>query len=379
VRVLRWASLAVTVAGCGFSPGAAVTDAALHDGGADAVDAMVPSDATETFTECLGAFEHICVVPPSQSVTLATGTIDTDSSPLCVHHSIISGTSVCVVAGTAISLAVGTTVVVKGARPLVLLSTGAITLDGVLDVSSNHSGMLGAGGNATDCRSAMTTATTTGLTSGGGAGASFGGIGGDGGNGSPIGGNGGKAAPADGNATFLRGGCPGYKGAGMGGGAGGDGGGGLLVLAHDNVHVGGTLNASGAAGSGGTTTSSGAGGGGTGGLLAFEANFVTVTASAKIFANGGGGGEGADQTVTGNTGKESTAPLTVGSGGNGTNNGGNGGDGSVGTARNAAAGTAGAAAGGGGGGGAGGGAGLVKNFSSGQSGMGGTNVSPPAT
>ena len=370
-------ALVALVAACSFRPGAASGDAAIHDGAVDSFgDAR--RDAVGALDTCLGAFEHVCVGTPTVAATLPGGPLDTDSSNLCVGYSIASQIPVCVIAGTSITAASGVTTVVRGSRPLILLSTGTITIAGTLDLSSTRTGSQGAGSDPVACAAQMVAPTASGGTGGGGAGGSFGGIGGDGEKGGDSAALGGKAPAADGSTERLRGGCPGYAGAGTTGGAGGHGGGAVYVLATGNVTVSGTINASGAGGGAGTMPGGGGAGGGTGGLLAFEANFITVMGSAKIFANGGGGGESANNTTNGNPGNEAPAPGTAGAGGSGGNSdGGNGGDGTAGMARNAMPGHAGQNTGGGGGGG--GGAGLIKNYSSGQTGMTGPNVAPPPT
>lgn len=371
--MVRLASLGL-LAACSFRPSATTSDAAGSGADAAAIDAALV-DSVISFDTCLGLFEHICVATPTTTVTLPAGTLDTDTSSLCVGHSIASQISACVVAGSSIIQGTGVTSTVTGTRPLILLSPGTISISGTLDLSSARAGARGAGRDPTACAAQKAPPVASGGTGGGGAGASFGGIGGDGAAGGDSAATGGMAAAADGTSERLRGGCPGYAGAGATGGAGGPGGGALYVLTTGNVVIGGTINASGAAGSAGTAAGGGGGGGGTGGMLVFEASLINVMGSAKIFANGGGGGEAANSTTNGNPGNESAAPAMAGTGGSGTSDGGNGGNGTAGTLRNASPGNAGQNLGGGGGGG--GGAGLVKNYT--QSAIAGSNVSPPPT
>jgi fibronectin-binding autotransporter adhesin len=96
-------------------------------------------------------------------------------------------------------------------------------------------------------------------------------------------------------------------------------------------------------------------------MIVLEAATVNVTGT--CYANGGGGGEGANTAADGNDGLESAGPNLAGAGGQGgTMFGGDGGDSAFGRTLGGAAGgigdSTGAAIGGGGGGG--GGAGIIK-------------------
>src|SRR5262249_15954652 len=82
---------------------------------------------------CLGGFVRVCVDPPQASVTLNSQTIDTSLSPQCRPYTATPAVDACVIAGQSIAVPANDTVSVVGGRPLVLLSSGAITITGVLD------------------------------------------------------------------------------------------------------------------------------------------------------------------------------------------------------------------------------------------------------
>lgn len=362
--------LAVALAGCSFSSktapgmpvdagddveidGPPVTDASLLDAKAEAV--------------CVGSFVKVCVDPPSNRLQLATQKIDTTSSPMCAAY---NGTtlSLCVVSAQSIELAEGATLTVSGNRPLVLLSTSTITIDGTIDAASHRTrdrDVLGPGADMGPC-GVNAKESTQGFQGGGGYGGSFGGPGGNGGNAPSA--FGGIAAPAP-NIVTLSGGCRGGNGADnifdMGRGTGGHGGGAVLLLAPQTITVGdkATINASGEGGQGGrgqfSSQGAGGGGGGAGGMIAFDA--TTVTIDGKCFANGGGGGEGSERS-SGRDGGESTAPDNKAPAGGGGSSGGDGGDGALGSdgPQNGSNGAASSQTTGGGGGGAGGSVGVIK-------------------
>jgi hypothetical protein len=299
---------------------------------------------------------HVCfATQPSGDLSLPA-TIDTMNSSMCDEN---ASTTACVIAAANITVA-GTTVA-RGARPLVLVATNAIRIDGLLDVASHRGAMPGAGANAADCNGG-----TPATGRGGGAGGSLGGAGGAGGNSGATGGGGAGATIA----TF-HGGCPGQKGAAGGGAIGGSGGGAVYLIA-GSITVGGMINASGAGGDGGAVNQhAGGGGGGSGGFIGLES--ATISIAGSVMANGGGGGEGS-ATGAGNPGTDPTAAGTQAPGGkNGSGNGGDGGAGSAGAKLTGDSGDAAGGAGDGGGGG-GGGAGILRVVPP-QS-LGGT-VSPP--
>jgi hypothetical protein len=330
---------------------------------------------------CLGTFVKVCADPPQLSLVLAAQTINTDNSSLCAAYTATPALDACVITATSIALP-GNAVTVTGHRPLILFSTGVLTISGVLDAAS-HAALVGPAGDVGPCATNFANPTTS-LQGGGGWGGSFGGPGGDGGNAAGKDGLGG-VAPGTVAATKLRGGCAGANGANSShgfGGTRGHGGGAVLLLAAQTITVDSTINASGGGGGGGHTFGGG-GGGGTGGMIVLEA--PTVSMVGKCLASGGGGGEGANLD-DGMNGGEASAPSTGGPGGrNGAVGGGDGGNGTSGTVLGGGRGGAGTnpgngggSGGAGGGGGGGGGAGVIKVIAPSQSGTDDpTRVAPP--
>src|SRR5688572_16091698 len=162
---------------------------------------------------------------PSDAVTIDATALDTATNTNCTQLVTQTvGPELCVIAGTQITV---NSVVVTGARPLVLAATESITVAGTLDLSSQRSpARVGAGGNASAALCGTVTAAGSNVAGGGGgAGGTFGGRGGNGG----IGNNGGVATGTRGISAVLgtlvgvRGGCPGSKGGNAGGGVGGAG------------------------------------------------------------------------------------------------------------------------------------------------------------
>lgn len=236
-----------------------------------------------------------------------------------------------------------------GPKPFAIVGSGSITLeDGAsIDVGNGGAGALPACANPP-----MLGGDSTGGGAGGGGGGygTAGGAGGDGNgnrNGQPSditkGGTGGVAVAMP---MGPVGGCPGERG-GKGfslngpvgpGGLGGLGGGALYLLAADRIELGNmaTLTANGGGGHGGgrggSSENSGGGGGGSGGMILLEAPHITGP-QARVVANGGGGGEGADvdpnnilNTHAGNDGKTglistSRAPGGIGGAQNGADGG----------------------------------------------------------
>lgn len=162
----------------------------------------------------------------------------------------------------------------------------------------------------------------------------------------------------------LRAGCAGREGGPDGGlvgigGVGGQAGGALQLSAMGVLTIGdgGVLSASGAGGLGGGGRDTGGGGGGSGGTLLLEGRVVQLINSV-LTANGGAGGQGGRDAVTGQNGADgSRTTNTPAVGGDlGSTAGGHGGDGAV----NSSAGGNGVGSGGEGGGGAGAGVGLIR-------------------
>src|SRR5690606_18529747 len=111
--------------------------------------AIVPVDAPPDAQTCFGnGLLSLCLTaPPMMQLTItADMTIDTDTSPLCVPYSGDSGESaLCVVAATTVSVESDVRLRAIGTKPLVVIATGDIAVDGTIDVAS------GAGANPATC------------------------------------------------------------------------------------------------------------------------------------------------------------------------------------------------------------------------------------
>jgi hypothetical protein len=350
-------------------------------GATNDVDASVDADNTPTpdGAVCYGAgLVHPCFASaPTGALTFSNTVLNTDTSTMCATLVGANANAWCVLAGSSITVTGGGFLAAVGSKPLVLVSTGTIAIQGALDVGSHRQfNSVGAAGNTAGCNAGSAPTVSS-----GGGGGSFGGKGGNG----AIAGTAGTAGLAGNGLTVtaLRGGCPGQDGSdplAMGrGGDGGDGGGAVWLFAATSIMVTGAINASGAAGlNADASSSSGGGGGGAGGYIGLEAPSMTNTGN--IFANGGGGGEASGNSSTGAPGTESTSAAAGGLGGaGGTSFGTDGGNGSVGatlTGQNGVATCTGACTTPVGGGGGGGGAGIIKTVPTIT--LGG-NVSPPST
>jgi len=368
---------------CEAPGGGPIADAAIGEAAEDAIGPGGP-DAGALHV-CLGTFVKVCadVAPgPLEWMTGTVDTSDTSASSRCLPPGAYTTQPVvdaCVIAGQSILIPSGNTIAVTGARRLIVLAAGSLTITGTLDAASHRSGHAGPAADTGPCPTA--TSPTTATEGGGGWGATFGRPGGNGGN-TPGGGVGGTAG-ASLAITALGGGCPGgsgaNNGAGAGGGSGGHGGGAVLFLAGQSVAIDGAVNASGSGGTGGKARGGG-GGGGAGGMIVIEAPVVRITG--KCFANGGGGGEGGSGLADGASGSESAAPDSAGGGGSGLSVGGVGGSGGVGIT-GSKPGSSGAAINNptpdsGGGGAGGGGVGILKILSADPGNLGDvTKVSPP--
>lgn len=317
-------------------------------------------------TACFGVAPFVvCVAPPEEPRTL-TG-VDTT---LGCDEVVTVGRELCVVTGTDVTIL--QRVPVTGARPLVILASNALTIEGNGIVEAV--GTDGSSGPGADlaCDASATAGKDNSGGGGGGAGGSFGSRGGNGGDGKNTPGTRGTAGIEAGAPTMLQGGCSGTNG-GDGddpgtGGARGFGGGGLYLVAGETLTIRGIVNASGAGGRGGKLPKGGGGGGGSGGMIVLHAPAIDVMTWTRIFANGGGGGNGAKGGDDGMDGEAPIEPQTAAKGGLGQ--GGAGGDGAFLT--NAAG--MGMTFGDGGGGGGGGG-GVIYVLGDGD--LGAANVSPP--
>jgi len=128
----------------------------------------------------------------------------------------------------------------------------------------------------------------------------------------------------------ARGGCRGGRGGNDAGGLPGFGGGAVEITAGGTQVLGGRIKAGGAGGAAGPTGFGGGGGGGAGGAVLIEAARITIGRSAAICANGGAGGEGAEQVFGGQNGANGTCSETEFARGGGSQlRGGDGGDGGL--------------------------------------------------
>ncbi len=325
----------------------------------DAVDAPPGTpDAAIDAQLCYGVgFAMVCptVAVTSPLTVTANETIDTTTSSRCIAYTGTAPGGLCVIAGTSVSIPMGATLRGVGSKPLVILATGSLVVGGTIDVASRSGQPTGAGAQPAAC-SAGAAATGT----QGGTGGTFGGLGGNGGG---VTSTGPASAPTS-AVTVFRGGCRGGNGAGMMAGAGGNGGGAVYLIASTTITISGTINASGS-GAANAMVTAGGGGGGTGGMIGLDAPTVTAIAGASIFANGGGGGEGATPMKVGSAGADPTMPLVGAIGGTGgANHGGDGGAGAAGATIAGGNGTNGGVCdrGGASGGGGGGGAGVIRVF-----------------
>ncbi len=376
----------ILLAGCSFSvtPGAGgsdggkTIDAPQVDAAIDAamIDARIDGPSADANPNCFGVTPHvICVgATPTGVYAPITPFALTYFTSTCSTGEIVTpdngGPEVCVHDYTSFVLNAPSSVRAEGTRPLVILSSGDIVIDGVVEIVGDQA----AGGAFAGCPTTIGGGSNS-TGGGGGAGGSFGTTGGNGGD-VVSGGNGGDAvvgtAPA-----FLRGGCPGGQGGSQGGatgGAAGRGGGAIYLLAAGNLVINGQVNVSGAGGDNGANGRSGGGGGGSGGMIVlFGGTGIVVASGAQLWANGGGGAGGSDGGNTGGDGFGSTSPTSPAGGGAGGASGATaGGAGNVGTQPGASASNGDKSGGGGGGGG-----GRIENASGGPIGMG--VFSPPAS
>jgi hypothetical protein len=346
----------------GDNTGACVGQEPGGDGGIDGK----PADF------CYGAMTGLvkpCFASEPTGMITLTDPVDTDMASTCM--AVTSGAvGLCVIAAANIN--VDALVHVRGAKPLVLVATNAITISGTLDAASHRGAVdpyttanIGAGANpGGGACNAGTAPTSSGGFGGGGAGGALGASAGKGGD-SRMGGGpeGGVPGSAPTTIASLRGGCPGQNGmAGTGGtaGLGGHGGGALYLIAETMIAVTGQINASGEGGHPGVTGTSGGGGGGAGGMIGLDS--MMIMNNGAVYANGGGGAEGSGATTLGAPGQEATnenqAPASQS-----FSNGGNGGAGGAGgTGNGGANGAAGENVDGFGGGGGGGSTGIIKVY-----------------
>lgn len=315
---VRSLSLVVMLGACSFSPSTGNLGDATQQQDAPGVDAADRCYGPNGWTVCPRvANDHRQI----------TGAINTDEIIYCSPTQLDSWPApqpaACFVVGRTLTL---TNVTASGSRPLVLVASDTITINGVLDVASHRGGTIGPGSQPTACKPFTGTPENSGNGGGGGAGGSFGTAGGDGGQGDSSR-QGGQAAAANNEPpTVLRAGCAGQRG-GEDGGAPGRGGGAVYLVAGISIGGPGTIHAG---GSGGTSanSSSGGSGAGTGGMIVLAAPVISLGGAV---ANGGGGASGASNSTGGTSGSDvdPLLPMAPALGGEGP--GGRGGDGSFAT------------------------------------------------
>lgn len=205
------------------------------------------------------------------------------------------GPSICIVRYGTIDITDGVTLSVHNTpeatgRTVAFVADDRLSIEGTLDVSA-HGALSGPGGGVVHSGGSTVIPTDT---AGGGAGGATPGAAGGNGSGDGSAANGGAAVPDPALLAALIGGAAAYQfddGSELIGGGGG-GGGVTLVACRGVVDISGTINAGGGGGTGGTGTFLRMGhGGGAGGYIVLQGMNVLVTG--EIFANGAGGGAGA--------------------------------------------------------------------------------------
>ena len=290
-------------------------------------DGGSPDSSIGSGSNCYGAgMLHMCFQDAPTGVRALSGLIATGGSAgddcMSTQSQGAGKPELCVFAGSDITVADGAQARFVGTRPVVIVSTGAISIGtasgsgAVLDAGSQRSGGLAnLGPDADDAACDLGTDPTG---SGGGAGGSFQGRGGSGGG--PNNGMTGGLAGAIGSHDVVRGGCPGQAATGDAA-SSGHGGGAVWLIAAARIDVFGQLDASGEGGATSTIPADGSGGvgqppgggGGAGGMVGLDAPAIHV-GPAGIVTVGGGGGAGTGKNVN-TTGKDGFNPLQCSTGG----------------------------------------------------------------
>ncbi len=290
---------------------------------------------TITDDDCLGTgpFRVCPNAVPTGTVTLS-GAFNTDSNAACAGSQPLGWTTqfgqvaACFVIADTITVP-NAGLVVTGGRPLVLAAGTSITVVGVIDGSATGN-VDGPGGASSLCKVPSAAAESSVDGGGGGAGGSFMTRGGNGGSGdnNNNNANGSNAPTADAaDPVVLRGGCRGANG-GTGPGEAGTGGaaGGAIYLVAPTVTIGNKIDVSGSGGLGGGNDAGGGGGGGTGGMILIDAT-TTLNFTGTLMSNGAGGGQGADNNTSGESGFDPATFNVNAAGGNTSSAGGAGGRG----------------------------------------------------
>jgi hypothetical protein len=225
-----------------------------------------------------------------------------------------SGASdLCAVLRRNVSVASGATLTVIGSRPLAILATNNITLDGTIGAAAK--GATAGPGSAPVTANGADGSSTARNGGGGGGHGTAGAAGAT--TGTPPTGAGGGAAAGSAAVIPLLGGGHGGHNLDSSPNVGGGGGGGVQLSACHGLSVGSTghIDVGGGGGQGGqghpSAAAGGGAGGGAGGSVLLESPQVTLTAGAVIAANGGGGGGGGDTgaSVAGSPGQD--GPMSV--------------------------------------------------------------------
>jgi hypothetical protein len=298
-----------------------------YDGGPGSIPDAEPGDECQSpIAFAVSNFDR-CTLPVAGPplnwgggpITIDTGaaTVDLGAGPVTFGavSTQLSGESALLAVVEDFTIAEGTVVTTTGPNPLVVISTGDVTVLGTLSVAAAGT-TPGAGGNSAACGVGVGPDGIPALYAGsaGGAGGGGGGYGSGGATGGFVDQSDNQVATAggqpNGDASLvpLRGGCPGGKGgegvgeASAAAGLGGGGGGAIQLVAAGQVLIGpaGTIAAGGGGGGASdfnivtnvqaTPLGGGGGGGGSGGAILLEGN--AIDNSGNITANGGGGGEG---------------------------------------------------------------------------------------
>jgi hypothetical protein len=261
--------------------------------------------------------------------TLGDLVVDTDiDAPMC---ELDFKSPYCMISGTTITILPGTTVSAVGSRPLVLVALDSIDVEGTIDVSSHRDAteVIGSAADDPRCAAGDGLADAAGGTGGAGGALQF-----AGGAGGAVGSSpGGSVAPGLTTAD-LHGGCRGGAGGSffsVGGGARGHSGGAVYLIAPSTITLGATARilANGEGGGKGGSGGGGGGGGGSGGLIGIDAPTIQLANGALLLAEGGGGGGGDDLAANARDGADAAA-TTAATGGTATAPAGSGGDGSLG-------------------------------------------------
>jgi hypothetical protein len=313
------------------------------DASADAAEAAAPNPQPKPFAYTpsnVGIDSIDFAGTPAATLNCGTTEIDTGgmitlrnwcgTAPVPMVRTQAGGGEVAVIALRGLTLQENATLRVFGARPLVVLVAGDVSVRGSVDASARN-GNAGPGGNLMCSNSTGTDGSgDSGADGAGGGGGGFGTRGGNGGSssGDSMPGSGG-AARGNAELTPLLGGCAGGRGGGCVGTAGA-GGGALQISASAALLVSGSVRANGGNGADGCGNDAGGAGAGSGGGVLLEGQNVTVTRT-MISVAGGRGGAG---QAGGNGGAGATAANGVGENGeNGGASGGGGGGGGHGRLR----------------------------------------------